>query len=66
MDGGNTQRLEVLGQSGAAAVVVAALYATGVVASLANFAVTKFSSYHVMALACLCALARLKTSSVSR
>ena len=53
MDSGNPLRLEPLGQSGAAAIVVSALYFIGVLATIANWVVTKFTFYDVVLIACL-------------
>jgi hypothetical protein len=64
MDSGNPLRLEPLGQSGAAAVVVSALYFIGVLATIANWVVTKFTFYDVVLIACIRAFARRKLPSM--
>ena len=62
MDGGNPLRLEPLGQSGAAAVVVSVLYLTGAIASVANWVYTGFTFYDVLLIACTCAPPRVSAS----
>ena len=59
MDGGNPLRLEVLGTSGAAAVVVSALYFLGAILTIANWGYTKFTFYDVLLISCVCALQSL-------
>ena len=56
MDGGNTQRVMVLGQSGAAAIVVAALYFVGVLLTAADWIRTRFSGYASLLISCIRAL----------
>jgi len=55
-DGGNTVRDMVLGQSGAAAIVVAALYFVGVLVTLGDWMRTGFSGYASLLTSCVCAL----------
>ena len=55
MDGGNPLREEVLGTSGAAAVVVSALYFIGAILTIANWVYTKFTFYDVLLISCVCA-----------
>ena len=59
MDGGNPLRLEALGTSGAAAVVVSALYFLGFLGTIANWVYTKFTFYDVLLISCVCALLSL-------
>ncbi len=59
MDGGNPLRLEVLGSSGAAAVVVSALYFLGAIASVASWVYTGFTFYDVLLISCVCAVLSL-------
>ena len=57
MDGGNPQRLMVLGQSGAGAIVVAALYFVGALLAVYSWVRTGFSGYNSILLSCIRALA---------
>ena len=56
MDGGYPVRLEPLGQSGAAAVVVAALYFLGAIAAIVSWILTGFMVYDFIVVSCVCAL----------